>query len=278
VNDAPTARNDSIGFTEDTATTITVSSQMLNNDTDVDNKQSDLSYDSIVTTTSHGTLVDNGDGTLTYTPNANYSSTDSFTYRIKDPDGATSTATVTLVATAVNDPPIISSIDDQTIDEDGTLTVNFTVTDYDLDTDAELNTLMITTSSTNPDILDSSNMRITGSGANRTFTAVPLADKNGEATVTITVSDGIAETSELFTVKINPVPDAPTAVNDFFYIRATGNTAIDPIANDWDADDDTSLTPSIVSGPSHGILTADGTAYVYTVGSDFTGTIPLPIR
>jgi hypothetical protein len=156
---------------------------------------------------------------------------------------------VTLTAAAVNDPPTISSIDNQIIDEDETLTVNFTVSDYDLTTETELNTLMITTSSTNPDILDVNNMRITGSGENRTFTAAPRADKNGEVTIAITVSDGIAEASEVFSVTINPVADAPTAVSDFFYVQEVGSYAIDPIANDWDADDDTELTPQIVSAP-----------------------------
>ena len=271
VNDAPTARNDSISFTEDTATTITVSSQLLNNDTDVDNLQSELSYVEIVTTTVDGSLVDNGNGTLTYTPAENYDSTDSFVYRIQDPDGATATATVTLTAAAVNDTPIISSIDDQTIDEDETLTVNFTVQDFDLETEAELNTLMITTDSTNPEILDANNMRVTGSGENRTFTAAPLADKNGTVTVTVTVSDGIAEDSTVFVVTVNPVADEPTAVDDFFYVQETGTFAIDPLSNDWDADGDIDLTASIVSAPSYGTLEADGDAFTYSPGEDFDG-------
>ena len=271
VNDAPTARNDSISFTEDTPTTITVSSQLLNNDTDVDNLQSELSYVEIVTTTVDGTLTDNGDGTLTYNPAENYDSTDSFVYRIKDPAGATATATVTLTAAAVNDPPIISDIDDQVIDEDGTLTVNFTVQDFDLETEAEMNTLMITTDSTNPEILDANNMRVTGSGENRTFTAAPLADKNGAVTVTVTVSDGIAEDSTVFVVTVNPVPDAPTAVDDFFYVQETGTFAIDPLANDWDADGDTGLTPNVVSAPAYGTLEADGTAFTYSPDEDFDG-------
>jgi len=271
VNDAPTARNDSISFTEDTPTTITVSSQLLNNDTDVDNLQSELSYVEIVTTTVDGSLVDNGDGTLTYSPAENYDSTDSFVYRIQDPDGATATATVTLTAVAVNDPPVISSIDDQTIDEDETLTVNFTVQDFDLKTEAEMNTLMITTDSTNPEILDANNMRVTGSGENRTFTAAPLADKNGEVTITVTVSDGIAEDSMAFVVTVNPVPDEPTAVDDFFYVQETGSFAIDPLANDWDADGDTDLTANIVSAPSYGTLEADGSAFTYSPGEDFDG-------
>ena len=271
VNDAPTARNDSISFTEDTPATITVSSQMLNNDTDVDNLQSELSFVEIVTTTVDGTLVDNGDGTLTYTPAANYDSTDSFVYRIQDPDGATATATVTLTAAAVNDAPIISEIDDQTIDEDGTLTVNFTVQDFDLVTEAELNTLMITTDSTNPEILDANNMRVTGSGENRTFTAAPLADKNGTVTITLTVSDGIAEDSTVFVVTVDPVPDTPTAVDDFFYVQEIGTFAIDPLSNDWDADGDTGLTANVVSAPSYGTLEADGTAFTYSPDEDFDG-------
>ena len=272
VNDAPTARNDSIGFTEDTVLDITISSQLLNNDTDIDNDSSALSFDGIISTTTHGTLIDNEDGTLTYTPDDNYDGTDSFTYRIADPDNATDTATVTLTAAAINDVPIISEIVDQTIDEDGTLSVNFTVDDFDLETDAELNTLVITTYSTNPDLLDDSNMQVTGSGKDRTFTASPLADKNGSLTVTITVSDGIAEASEDFLLTIRPVPDNPVAEDDLFYIQTSGTFSIDPVANDWDADDDTDLTPTVVIEPTHGTLTPDGDAFTYTAGVTFTET------
>ena len=272
VNDAPTARNNSIGFTEDTSLEINISSQLLANDYDIDNDSSELSFDGIVTTTSNGTLVDNENGTLTYTPNANYDGTDTFTYRITDPDDATDTATVTLTAAAVNDIPIISEIVDQTIDEDGTLSVDFIVDDYDLETDAELNTLVITTYSTNPDLLDDSNMVVSGIGNNRTFTAVPVADKNGVLTVTITVSDGIEEVSEEFDLTITPMPDNPVAEDDYFFIQTSGTFSIDPVADDWDADGDTNLTPTIVSNPSHGTLTANGNAFDYTVGETFIET------
>ena len=42
------------------------------------------------------TVADNGDGTLTYTPDAGYIGADTYTYTVADSDGATATATVTV--------------------------------------------------------------------------------------------------------------------------------------------------------------------------------------
>jgi VCBS repeat-containing protein len=53
----------------------------------------------------HGTLALNTDGSFTYTPEADYFGTDSFTYRALD-GAAAATATVQLVIAAVNDAPV----------------------------------------------------------------------------------------------------------------------------------------------------------------------------
>ncbi len=49
---------------------------------------------------------------VTYTPNANFNGTDQFDYTITDGNGVTSTATafVNVTVTAVNDPPVITSV------------------------------------------------------------------------------------------------------------------------------------------------------------------------
>jgi len=52
----------------------------------------------------------NVDGTLNYTPNANYSGTDTITYTVSDGNDGTSTATATVDVVAVNDAPV--AIDD----------------------------------------------------------------------------------------------------------------------------------------------------------------------
>jgi len=101
-NDAPTAANDSLMTNEDTPLVISTAA-LLGNDVDVD--LGDILSVTAVTQPSQGGLIDNGNGTYTYTPNANYNGTDSFAYTIRDRDGATSRATVNLTVNAVNDNP-----------------------------------------------------------------------------------------------------------------------------------------------------------------------------
>ncbi|MGE4499669.1 MAG: retention module-containing protein, partial [Hydrogenovibrio sp.] len=80
INAVPVAVDDSASTTEDTALTISAA-DMLSNDSDIDGDT--LSIDSF-TQPANGTLVDNGDGTFSYTPNADYNGTDSFTYTVSD--------------------------------------------------------------------------------------------------------------------------------------------------------------------------------------------------
>ena len=55
---------------------------------------------------SQGTVVLNGDGSVSYTPAADTSGGDSFTYTVSDSYGATAAGTVTLTVAAVNDAPV----------------------------------------------------------------------------------------------------------------------------------------------------------------------------
>jgi len=65
---------------------------------------------SIVTGPAHGSLsaIFNATPTsaqVTYTPDANYNGSDSFTFKADDGQGGTSTGTVSITITPVNDPP-----------------------------------------------------------------------------------------------------------------------------------------------------------------------------
>jgi gliding motility-associated-like protein len=114
VNDVPVAVNDEASTNENTPVDIDI----ISNDIDVDN---DVTPGSIVITTNpvHGTVVLNPvTGSVTYTPDPDFTGNDSFTYTLQDPSGSTSPpATVTvniipapnLAPDAVDDGPIMNT-------------------------------------------------------------------------------------------------------------------------------------------------------------------------
>ncbi len=94
-NWAPDARDDS-------ATTATGKAVLINataNDVDPDGNL-DPTTAAVVTVPAHGTVVNNGNGTFTYSPTSPWTGTDSFTYRVCDTFGMCDTATVTIQVTS----------------------------------------------------------------------------------------------------------------------------------------------------------------------------------
>jgi hypothetical protein len=96
-NDAPTATDDALSVDADTPLVVNVASDLLANDSDAN---SDLLSLSSFTQPANGTLVDNGNGTLTYTPNASFAGADGFAYTLSDGNGGVDTATVAVTVVA----------------------------------------------------------------------------------------------------------------------------------------------------------------------------------
>ena len=94
-NTAPVANND----TATVASGYSVNVDVLANDTDADGHSLTISE---VTQGGYGTTVIK-DGKVTYTPNAGYSGTDTFTYTVSDRNGGTQTGTVTINVTGASD-------------------------------------------------------------------------------------------------------------------------------------------------------------------------------
>ena len=99
-NTAPVAVNDSATTAEDTA----VSGNVLTNDTDADAGTTLTA--TLGASPAHGTVALAADGSFTYTPNADFNGTDSFTYTASDGTAASNVATVTITVTGVNDAPV----------------------------------------------------------------------------------------------------------------------------------------------------------------------------
>ena len=85
-----------------------------------------------VTTPAHGTAAINAGGTVTYSPAANYSGGDSFSYTISDGQGGSATATVSVTVTNVNNAPVAVN-DSATTVEDQAVTIAVLANDTDAD-------------------------------------------------------------------------------------------------------------------------------------------------
>ncbi len=92
---------------------------VLGNDSDPDG---DPLTAVLVTGPSHGSLTLNANGSFSYTPAADFTGADSFSYRASDGTLTSNVATVTLNVTAVNDAPVAAG-DAYSTAEDTVLTV-----------------------------------------------------------------------------------------------------------------------------------------------------------
>lgn len=93
-NDGPTALDDTASTAANTSVTIAVL------DNDIDLEADTLSIDS-VSPSSNGTTAISG-SSIIYTPDTDFSGTDTFTYQATDTTGQTSTGTVTVTVTVAN--------------------------------------------------------------------------------------------------------------------------------------------------------------------------------
>jgi VCBS repeat-containing protein len=248
VNDAPAAVDDSYGTNEDTALTIAAPG-VLGNDTDVDGS----SLSAIrVSGPASGTLVLNADGSFTYTPNANFNGTDSFTYKANDGAADSNVATVTITVNAVNDAP--AAVDDSYgTNEDTALTIaapGVLGNDTDVDGNA-LSAIQVSGPANGTLVLN----------ADGSFTYTPNANVNGTDSFTYKANDGTADSNTVtVTITVTPVNDAPTiaAIANQTGTVGVPVTPVTAVGSDVDAGDTLSYSASNLP-PGLGIDPASGT-------------------
>jgi VCBS repeat-containing protein len=239
----------------------------------------------------HGSVLVNGDGTYTYTPDANYNGPDSFTYTVTDPaSGESLTQTVTITVTPVNDAPTAKGAIADRISEDAQSDTSFNVASYFSDVDGDTLTYGASGLPTGLTI-DPTTGIISG-------TIDHSASQGGAAgvynvTVTATSSDG-GSVNQTFTWTVtNPAPvandDAATTNED---TAVSGNVLSSGGPGDV-ADSDPDGDPLRVTGftvagdpTPHGagdtvIIAGVGTltldvdgAYSFTPTADWNGTVP----
>ena len=213
VNDAPTAGPDSASTAEDTPLSQAAPG-VLANDTDADNAPTAV----LVAGPSHGTLVLNADGSFTYTPAANYSGPDAFTYKANDGEFDSSVATVHVIVTPVNDKPSAVA-DSYSTAEDTPLTVSAAgVLANDTDIDANpLTAVPVSAPSSGTLVLN----------ANGSFAYTPAANFNGQVAFTYSATDGsFTSAPTTVTVTVQSVNDAPAGTNKTITTRKNMSYAL----------------------------------------------------
>ena len=252
VNEAPTAVDDAATTDEDTPIAAIA---VLNNDTDPDGDT--LTIDDFTQPT-HGTAGSNGDGTLTYIPDANYNGTDSFTYTISDGNGGTDTAAVNITVNPANDAPVAN---DQAVSLSEDETIYITLTATDIDGDAL--TYQIVTGPSHGTL----------NGQAPVLNYTPSQNYNGNDTFTFKVNDGnLDSNTATVTLSIQPLNDPPTAVHDFVTTdEDTQIAAIAVLTNDSDVDGDT-ISIDDFTQPAHGAAGSNGDGTLtYTPDANYNG-------
>lgn len=232
----------------------------------------------------HGTVaIVPGLRSVTYTPNANDSGDDSFTYTVTD--GVTiDTATVFVTVNAVNDAPSFTLLADPTVAEDsGAHTVVAFATANAGGPEEGAQTFTYVIESNSNAALFSAVPAISPVGA---LSYTGAANANGSATIVTHVVDngpnggGDVNFSppQTFHINITAVNDAPVAVADGPYQAVQGMAFSRPaltgvLANDTDIDTaHGTLTAVLDVNVAHGLLTlnADG-SFTYTPTASYTG-------
>ena len=191
VNDPITANADSATLAEDGSALIDV----LANDTDVDGPAKTIQS---VGTAQHGTVVIEA-GQVRYTPDADFFGADSFTYIATDTAGSTSSTTVSVTVTPVNDAPVAANESFETSFGITLVVVGAGVLDNDDDIDSpDLNALLVT---------GPANGMLALNEATGAFAYIPNAGFSGTDSFTYRATDGDL-TSNLATVTITVAPPA----------------------------------------------------------------------
>ncbi|HHY0418110.1 TPA: tandem-95 repeat protein, partial [Vibrio parahaemolyticus] len=242
---------------EDGGSIIITTEELLSN---VDDEDKDtLSVENLIIDKGNGTLVDNGDGTWTFTPQIDDDTEVSFTFDIIDDEDQVVSGSANLDILPINDAPNAEN-DVITTEEDTSVTIDVLVNDSDVEGDAlSIQSASVPSEQGSVDIVD----------GKLVFT--PAENFNGEATITYIVTDGDLTDEAKVTVTVTPVNDSPVAVDDTTSIQEDTAVTIDVLPNDTDVDGDKLSIQSASVPEAQGKVEIVEGKLVFTPAENFNG-------
>ncbi|MBT5102321.1 MAG: tandem-95 repeat protein [Planctomycetes bacterium] len=255
VNDAPVSLDDAAATLEDTPLTI----DALANDFDVDDTVLVISQ---VGSPGHGQVSNLGGAEILYTPDQHWFGTDSFSYTIVDPHGLSSSSTVVVTVSPVEDTPIAND-DSFTLAEDSGYEI-LSVLGNDTDGDGHVLTVVeVSAADFGRSVLQ-----------NGVVAYKPDADWFGSATFSYTCQDPTGlQASAVISITVDPVNDPPVSNDDSESTTEDVPVLIDVLSNDTDVDEDLLLVTA-VGAASHGevIIVSAGAGVRYSPEAHWFGS------
>ncbi|HIF5770130.1 TPA: tandem-95 repeat protein, partial [Vibrio parahaemolyticus] len=242
---------------EDGGSIIITTEELLSN---VDDEDKDtLSVENLIIDKGNGTLVDNGDGTWTFTPQIDDDTEVSFTFDIIDDEDQVVSGSANLDILPINDAPNAEN-DVITTEEDTAVTIDVLVNDSDVEGDVlSIQSASVPSDQGSVDIVD----------GKLVFT--PAENFNGEATITYIVTDGDLTDEAKVTVTVTPVNDSPVAVDDTVSTQEDTAVTIDVLPNDSDVDGDKLSIESASVPKEQGTVEVVDGKLVFTPAENFNG-------
>ncbi|ENM0977870.1 tandem-95 repeat protein [Vibrio parahaemolyticus] len=243
---------------EEDGGSITITTEELLSNVDDEDKDT-LSVENLIIDKGNGTLVDNGDGTWTFTPQIDDDTEVSFTFDIIDDEDLVVSGSANLDILPINDAPNAEN-DVITTEEDTAVTIDVLVNDSDVEGDAlSIQSASVPSEQGSVDIVD----------GKLVFT--PAENFNGEATITYIVTDGDLTDEAKVTVTVTPVNDSPVAVDDTTSIQEDTAVTIDVLTNDTDVDGDKLSIESASVPKEQGTVEVVDGKLVFTPAENFNG-------
>ncbi|MCZ2297201.1 tandem-95 repeat protein, partial [Vibrio parahaemolyticus] len=242
---------------EDGGSIIITTEELLSN---VDDEDKDtLSVENLIIDKGNGTLVDNGDGTWTFTPQIDDDTEVSFTFDIIDDEDLVVSGSANLDILPINDAPNAEN-DVITTEEDTAVTIDVLVNDSDVEGDVlSIQSASVPSEQGSVDIV------------NGKLVFTPAENFNGDATITYIVTDGDLTDEAKVTVTVTPVNDSPVAVDDTTSIQEDTAVTIDVLTNDTDVDGDKLSIESASVPKEQGTVEVVDGKLVFTPVENFNG-------
>jgi len=281
-NPPPQAADDTASTDEDSATVLDV----LANDRDPNGGTLAITAASV----DHGSVTVQPDGTLHYTPAADFSGTALIHYTVQDGQGGSDTAQAIVTVRSVNDVPTLTLPALLTFAEDTPL-VFTSVNGSALvlrDVDGDLLTLHLSVPGGTLTLAGSAGLTFLDGTVDASATIhlrgtagdlraaldglvyTPSPDQSGPLVLAVTVTDGVTAAPEAASVPLSITPVADIAADQIDTVADTA-AQFDVLANDRFCDPAARVTA--VSTPSHGQVSIDAHgAATYTPDAGYTGT------